>query len=56
MFNGKPILNVVIGLLAVIGFIAVLGAFGMTTMHVEMMHGLRSCSQHDASSAVTPTM
>lgn len=44
MFNGNPILNVVIGLFAVIGFIAVLGAFGMTAMHVEMMHGLRSCS------------
>lgn len=45
MFNGKPIFNVIIMLFAVVGLITVLGAIGMTAMHVSMMHGLRSCSQ-----------
>ncbi|MFM0124557.1 MULTISPECIES: hypothetical protein [Paraburkholderia] len=45
MFNGKPILNLIIGIFAAIGLIAVLGAVGMTAMHVSMMHGLQSCSQ-----------
>lgn len=45
MFNGKPILNIIIGLFAAIGLIAVLGAAGMTAMHVSMMQGLHSCSQ-----------
>ncbi|MFM0758163.1 hypothetical protein [Paraburkholderia strydomiana] len=45
MFNGKPILNFIIGIFAVIGLIVVLGAVGMTAMHVSMMHGLHSCSR-----------
>lgn len=44
MFNGKPILNVIIVFFAVIGLVAVLGAVGMTAMHVSMMRGLHSCS------------
>ncbi|MGY6258713.1 hypothetical protein ACXIVK_35260 [Paraburkholderia caledonica] len=45
MFNGKPILNIIIGLFAAIGLIVVLGAVGMTAMHISMMQGLHSCSQ-----------
>ncbi|SAL75718.1 hypothetical protein AWB71_05082 [Caballeronia peredens] len=45
MFNGKPILNIIIGLFAAIGLVAVLSAVGMTAMHLSMMHGLHSCGQ-----------
>lgn len=45
MFNERPILNVMVGVFAAIGLIAVLGVGGMTAMHVNMMHGLHSCSE-----------
>ncbi|WP_166742038.1 hypothetical protein [Burkholderia cepacia] len=43
MFTGRPIVNFIIGLLAVIGFIVVLGLGGMLAMHAGMMHGMWSC-------------
>ncbi|WP_272544887.1 hypothetical protein PPH94_019445 [Burkholderia cepacia] len=43
MFTGRSIVNFIIGLLAVIGFIAVLGLGGMLAMHAGMMHGMWSC-------------
>ncbi|HDR9172972.1 TPA: hypothetical protein QDB23_000149 [Burkholderia vietnamiensis] len=43
MFTGKPIVNFIIGLLAVIGLIVVLGAVAMVAMHAGMMHGAWSC-------------
>ncbi|ELW9530058.1 hypothetical protein [Burkholderia cenocepacia] len=44
MFTGKPIVNFIIGLLAVIGLIVVLGAVAMVAMHAGMMHGTWSCA------------
>lgn len=43
MFTGKPILNFIIGLLAVIGLLTVLGTAAMWAMHTGMMHGVLSC-------------
>jgi hypothetical protein len=45
MFYNARILNAVIVVFAVIGFIAVLGVVGMTVMHTSMMHGMRFCSE-----------
>ncbi|HDR8920293.1 TPA: hypothetical protein QDA96_004492 [Burkholderia vietnamiensis] len=45
MFNGRTGLNVIVGVFAAIGLIAVLGAAGMTAMHVNMMQGLHSCRE-----------
>ncbi|MFM0033989.1 hypothetical protein [Paraburkholderia strydomiana] len=45
MFNERPVLNVIVGVFAGIGLIAVLGVVGMTAMHVNMMQGLHSCSK-----------
>jgi hypothetical protein len=44
MFTGKPIVNFIIGLLAAIGLIVVLGSVAMVAMHAGMMHGMLSCS------------
>ena len=43
MFTGKPIVNFIIGLLAAIGLLAVLGTASMWGMHSGMMHGMLSC-------------
>lgn len=43
MFTGKPIVNFIIGLLAIIGLIVVLGTVSMVAMHTGMMRGLFSC-------------
>jgi hypothetical protein len=43
MFTGKPIVNLIIGLLASIGLIVVIGTGAMVAMHAGMMHGTWSC-------------
>lgn len=45
MFKDNLILNIVVGVFAVIGLITVLGVAGMTAAHVHMMSGMQGCGQ-----------
>ena len=43
MFRKSPVLNAVLIALAIVGAIAVVGAFGMWAIHVGMMNGVQAC-------------
>ncbi|MBO3056545.1 hypothetical protein J4763_07045 [Burkholderia pseudomallei] len=45
MLKDNRILNIVVGIFAVIGLVTVLGVAGIAAAHVHMMSGAQGCGQ-----------